>query len=149
MLSPGATGKPVCGYEAKIVDDDMNEVPRRHGRQAGGARADRLPLSRRRAGRPNYVRDGWNLTGDTFVQRRGRLSSISSPASDDMIVSSGYNIAGPEVGAALHSRHGRYAVVAPPTQSAAKSSRLYRTQANDLAAVEASNCRTIKATSRL
>ena len=50
----------------------------------------------------NYVRDGWNLTGDPFVRDAdGRLSFIAR--SDDMIVSSGYNIAGPEVEAALLS----------------------------------------------
>ena len=47
--APGATGRPVPGYEARIVDDDGNEVAARHGRPARGARADRLPLSRRRA----------------------------------------------------------------------------------------------------
>jgi len=50
----------------------------------------------------NYVRDGWNLTGDSFVRdANGRLSFVAR--SDDMIVSSGYNIAGPEVEAALLS----------------------------------------------
>ncbi len=44
---PACTGKPVTGYEARVVDDDMNEVPRGTHRQAGGARAHRLPLSRR------------------------------------------------------------------------------------------------------
>jgi len=50
----------------------------------------------------NYVRDGWNLTGDSFVRdANGRLCFVAR--SDDMIVSSGYNIAGPEVEAALLS----------------------------------------------
>ena len=50
----------------------------------------------------NYVRDGWNLTGDSFVRdAAGRLSFVAR--SDDMIVSSGYNIAGPEIEAALLS----------------------------------------------
>ena len=49
-----------------------------------------------------YVRDGWNLTGDSFVQdAAGRFHFVAR--SDDMIVSSGYNIAGPEVEAALLS----------------------------------------------
>ena len=70
-----------------------------HCRQTRGARADRLPLSRR-SRQSNYVRDGWNLTGDTFVRdENGRLSFVAR--SDDMIISSGYNIAGPEVEAAL------------------------------------------------
>jgi 2-aminobenzoate-CoA ligase len=51
------------------------------------------------------VRDGWNLTGDTFVQdENGRFAFVAR--SDDMIISSGYNIAGPEVEAALLSHPG-------------------------------------------
>ena len=50
----------------------------------------------------NYVRDGWNLTGDAFVRdENGRFSFVAR--ADDMIISSGYNIAGPEVEAALLS----------------------------------------------
>src|SRR5260370_22594289 len=48
----------------------------------------------------NYVRNGWNLTGDTFVRdENGRFAFVAR--SDDMIVSSGYNIARPEIQAAL------------------------------------------------
>jgi 2-aminobenzoate-CoA ligase len=48
----------------------------------------------------NYVRDGWNITGDTFMQdEEGRFHFVAR--ADDMIVSAGYNIAGPEVEAAL------------------------------------------------
>ncbi|UPJ47215.1 benzoate-CoA ligase family protein [Bradyrhizobium sp. 200] len=97
----GTTGHPVAGYEAKIVDDDMNELP------AGtvGKLAVRGPTGCRYLAdkrQSNYVRDGWNLTGDTFVRdASGRLSFVAR--SDDMIVSSGYNIAGPEVETALLS----------------------------------------------
>lgn len=97
----GTTGHPVSGYEAKIVDDDMNELP------AGtvGKLAVRGPTGCRYLAdkrQSNYVRDGWNLTGDSFVRdANGRLSFVAR--SDDMIVSSGYNIAGPEVEAALLS----------------------------------------------
>ena len=48
-LAPGSTGKPVRGYEARIVDEDMKEAAARHGGTARRARPDRLPLSRRRA----------------------------------------------------------------------------------------------------
>ena len=48
-IRAGATGKAVPGYEAKVIDDDGRECRARHGRPARGARADRLPLSRRRA----------------------------------------------------------------------------------------------------
>src|SRR6201984_3019499 len=97
----GKTGKPVTGYEAKVVDDDMNELP------AGsiGKLAVRGPTGCRYLAdsRPtNYVRGGWNLTGDAFMQNEnGRFSFVAR--ADDMIISSGYNIAGPEVEAALLS----------------------------------------------
>ena len=97
----GATGRPVTGYEAKIVGDDMGELPD----GTAGKLAVRGPTGCRYladARQSNYVRDGWNLTGDTFVRdATGRLSFVAR--SDDMIVSSGYNIAGPEVEAALLS----------------------------------------------
>jgi 2-aminobenzoate-CoA ligase len=95
----GKTGRPVSGYEAKIVDDDMTELPP----GAVGRLAVRGPTGCRYladARQSNYVRDGWNLTGDTFIRdENGRLSFVAR--SDDMIVSAGYNIAGPEVEAAL------------------------------------------------
>jgi 2-aminobenzoate-CoA ligase len=95
----GTTGHPVSGYEAKIVDDDMNELPP----GTVGKLAVRGPTGCRYLAdkrQTNYVRDGWNLTGDAFVRdENGRLSFVAR--ADDMIVSAGYNIAGPEVEAAL------------------------------------------------
>ncbi|TYR33139.1 AMP-binding protein [Mesorhizobium microcysteis] len=99
--APGVTGRPVTGYEAKIVDEDMNEVPRGQvGRLAvRGPTGCRYLADARQA---DYVRDGWNLTGDSFIQDEdGRFRFAAR--SDDMIVSAGYNIAGPEVEAALLS----------------------------------------------
>jgi 2-aminobenzoate-CoA ligase len=97
----GTTGQPVSGYEAKVVDDNMNELPD----GTVGKLAVRGPTGCRYLAdsrQSNYVRDGWNLTGDSFVRdATGRLSFVAR--SDDMIVSSGYNIAGPEVEAALLS----------------------------------------------
>ncbi len=96
---PGSTGRPVGGYEARIVGDDMAELPRGEiGKLAvrGPTGCRYLADDRQR----KYVRDGWNLTGDTFVQDdEGRFHFAAR--SDDMIVSAGYNIAGPEVEAAL------------------------------------------------
>ena len=63
----GTTGRPVSGYEAKVVDDDMNEVPP----GTAGKLAVRGPTGCRYladARQSNYVRNGWNLTGDTFVR---------------------------------------------------------------------------------
>jgi 2-aminobenzoate-CoA ligase len=97
----GKTGRPVAGYEAKIVDDDMKELPP----GTAGKLAVRGPTGCRYLSdsrQSNYVRDGWNLTGDTFVSdENGRLSFVAR--SDDMIVSAGYNIAGPDVESALLS----------------------------------------------
>lgn len=98
---PGSTGRPVTGYEARIVDEAMNELPQGEiGRLAvrgpTGCRYMDDPRQRK------YVQDGWNITGDSFAQdEEGRFHFAAR--SDDMIVSSGYNIAGPEVEAALLS----------------------------------------------
>jgi 2-aminobenzoate-CoA ligase len=99
--APACTGRPVAGYEAKVVDDDMNEKPRGEvGRLAvrGPTGCRYLADTRQQT----YVRDGWNLTGDSFVQDAAGYFHFAA-RSDDMIVSSGYNIAGPEVEAALLS----------------------------------------------
>jgi len=95
------TGKPVTGYEAKIFDDDMNEVPTGEvGRLAVRGPTGCRYLSDSR--QETYVRDGWNLTGDSFFQDADGYFHFAA-RSDDMIVSAGYNIAGPEVEAALLS----------------------------------------------
>jgi 2-aminobenzoate-CoA ligase len=96
---PGSTGKPVGGYEARVVDEEMNEAPRGTvGRLAvrGPTGCRYMADDRQR----NYVRNGWNLTGDSFVQDGDGFFHFAA-RSDDMIVSAGYNIAGPEVEAAL------------------------------------------------
>lgn len=96
-----STGKPVGGYEARIVDDEMREVPR----GTIGKLAVRGPTGCRYMadGRQrDYVRDGWNLTGDAFYQDEDGFFHFAA-RSDDMIISAGYNIAGPEVEAALIS----------------------------------------------
>ena len=99
--SPGCTGRPVTGYQARIVGEDMAELP--HGQV--GRLAVKGPTGCRYLAddrQKNYVRDGWNLTGDSFWQDdQGRFHFAAR--SDDMIVSAGYNIAGPEVEAALLS----------------------------------------------
>lgn len=95
----GCTGKPVTGYEAKIVDDDMNTLP--DGEP--GRLAVRGPTGCRYlndARQSVYVRDGWNITGDTFMRDPDGYFYFAA-RNDDMIVSAGYNIAGPEVEAAL------------------------------------------------
>ena len=99
--APASTGKPVGGYEAKIVGDDMKEKPRGEvGKLAvRGPTGCRYLADKRQ---DSYVRNGWNLTGDAFVQDEAGYFHFAARA-DDMIISSGYNIAGPEVEAALLS----------------------------------------------
>ncbi|MFZ5710788.1 MAG: AMP-binding protein [Pseudomonadota bacterium] len=98
---PGCTGRPVTGYRAKIVGEDGAEMPRGEvGRLAvqGPTGCRYLADARQR----DYVKDGWNLTGDSFWQDDEGYFHFAA-RSDDMIVSAGYNIAGPEVEAALLS----------------------------------------------
>ncbi|RTL73101.1 MAG: 2-aminobenzoate-CoA ligase [Hyphomicrobiales bacterium] len=96
---PGCTGRPVAGYEAKIVGEDMRELPRGEiGRLAvRGPTGCRYLADARQA---KYVENGWNLTGDSFWQDEEGYFHFAA-RNDDMIISAGYNIAGPEVEAAL------------------------------------------------
>jgi 2-aminobenzoate-CoA ligase len=115
--APGTTGRSVTGYEAMIVDDDMNEVPRGEiGRLAvrGPTGCRYLADERQRV----YVRDGWNLTGDSFIQDDNGYFHFAA-RSDDLIISSGYNIAGPEVEAALlaHDDVAECAVIGTPDEA--------------------------------
>jgi 2-aminobenzoate-CoA ligase len=98
-IRAGATGKPVPGYEARVVDERGNEVaPGTIGRLAvrGPTGCRYLADARQR----QYVQNGWNITGDTYLMDADGYFWYQA-RSDDMIVSSGYNIAGPEVEAAL------------------------------------------------
>lgn len=98
-IRPGATGRVVPGYEAKVVDEAGNELPPGTiGRLAvrGPTGCRYLADERQKA----YVHDGWNFTGDSYSMDEDGYFWYQA-RSDDMIVSSGYNIAGPEVEAAL------------------------------------------------
>jgi len=99
--APASTGRPVTGYEAKVVDEAMNEKPRGEiGRLAvRGPTGCRYLADERQK---TYVREGWNLTGDAFWQDDNGYFHFAA-RTDDMIISAGYNIAGPEVEAALLS----------------------------------------------
>jgi 2-aminobenzoate-CoA ligase len=111
------TGKEVSGYEARVVDDEMNDVePGTPGRLAvRGPTGCRYLADKRQK---DYVRDGWNLTGDTFVRDEEGYFHFAA-RSDDMIVSAGYNIAGPEVEAALlaHPDVSECAVIGRPDEA--------------------------------
>ncbi|WP_059413418.1 AMP-binding protein [Cupriavidus basilensis] len=98
-VRPGAIGKVVPGYVARIVDEAMQPVPP----GTVGRLAVRGPTGCRYLDDPRqaaYVKDGWNLPGDTFMADADGYYFYQA-RSDDMIVSAGYNIAGPEVESAL------------------------------------------------
>ena len=98
-IRPGSTGRAVPGYVAAVVDEDGRPVPDGEiGRLAvkGPTACRYLADARQKV----YVQHGWNLTGDTFVRDSDGYFWYQA-RSDDMIVSSGYNIAGPEVEEAL------------------------------------------------
>jgi 2-aminobenzoate-CoA ligase len=96
---PGATGKPVPGYVACIMDDEGRPVPN----GTVGRLAVKGPTGCRYLDDPRqsaYVKDGWNYTGDAYmIDEDGWF--VYQARTDDMIVSAGYNIAGPEVESAL------------------------------------------------
>ena len=96
---PACTGKPTAGYQARVLQEDGREAPRgTMGRLAvRGPTGCRYLRGERQA---EYVQDGWNITGDSFVQDEEGYFHFTA-RSDDVIVSAGYNIAGPEVEAAL------------------------------------------------
>ncbi len=98
-IRPGSTGKAVPGYRAMILDASGAPVPDGEpGRLAvqGPTGCRYLSDPRQR----NYVQDGWNITGDTYIRDADGYYWYQA-RSDDMIISSGYNIAGPEVEEAL------------------------------------------------
>lgn len=115
-IRPGATGRPVRGYRAMVVDDDFRPLPP----GAVGRLAVRGPTGCRYLAderQREYVVNGWNLTGDTYrVDEDGYF--WFEARSDDMILSSGYNISGPEVEDALleHPAVAECAVVASPDE---------------------------------
>jgi 2-aminobenzoate-CoA ligase len=116
-IRPGATGKVVPGYEALVVDDRMKPVPD----GTVGKLAVRGPtgcryldnLERQKA----YVKNGWNLTGDSYVRDADGYFWYQA-RTDDMIISAGYNISGPEVENVLllHPKVKECAVVGLPDE---------------------------------
>src|SRR3954469_19304239 len=99
-IRPGATGKAVPGYVAALLDDEGAPIDEGIGRLAvKGPTGCRYFDDERQA---DYVQHGWNVTGDTYRKdRQGYFWYVAR--SDDMIVSSGYNIAAPEVENALYA----------------------------------------------
>jgi 2-aminobenzoate-CoA ligase len=99
-IRPGATGKAVPGYCACVLGEDGTPLPHGTGRLAvKGPTGCRYFDDERQT---SYVQNGWNVTGDTYrADEEGYFWYLAR--SDDMIISSGYNIAAPEVENALLS----------------------------------------------
>jgi 2-aminobenzoate-CoA ligase len=116
-IEPGATGKVVPGYQAKIVDDDGADLdPGNVGRLAvrgptGCRYLDNIEQQRK------YVHDGWNLTGDSYKLDANGYFWYQA-RTDDMIITGGYNVAGPEVENVLleHASVQECAVVGEPDE---------------------------------
>ena len=114
-IRPGATGKAIPGYQARVLDDQgaplgPGEIGRLAVRGPTGCRY--LDDAERQAA---YVQGGWNLTGDAYlVDQEGYF--WYQARTDDMIISAGYNIAGPEIEAVLleHPKVLECAVVGAP-----------------------------------
>jgi 2-aminobenzoate-CoA ligase len=112
-IRPGSTGKAVPGYTATVLDADGNPLDEGIGRLAiKGPTGCRYLDDRRQR---DYVVNGWNLTGDTY-RRDADGYYWYLARSDDMIVSSGYNIGAPEVENALlsHPAVAECAVIGAP-----------------------------------
>jgi len=112
-MRPGSTGRAVPGYEAAILDPGGNELATGEGRLGvKGPTGCRYLDDPRQA---DYVQNGWNITGDTYSKDKDGYYWFVA-RSDDMIVSSGYNIAAPEVEKALlaHPAVAECAVIGVP-----------------------------------
>lgn len=125
-IHPGSTGKVVPGYEAKVIDDEGNEVPpgtigRLAVRGPTGCRYLNN-LERQRT----YVQDGWNLTGDSYIKDEEGYFWYQA-RTDDMIISAGHNISGPEIEAVLldHPKVAECGVVGVPDEERGQIVKAY------------------------
>jgi 2-aminobenzoate-CoA ligase len=121
----GATGRPVPGYQARVVDAGGDELPP----HSIGRLAVRGPTGCRYLADPRqhqYVQNGWNITGDTYLMDEDGYFWYQA-RSDDMIVSAGYNIAGPEVEAVLleHPAVAECGVVGAPDEERGQIVKAY------------------------
>jgi len=117
-IRPGATGRAVPGYQARVIDESGNTVPdgtvgRLAVRGPTGCRyLDNVEQQRK------YVQRGWNLTGDSYMRDADGYYWYQA-RTDDIIISAGYNIAGPEVESVLleHAAVAECAVVGAPDEA--------------------------------
>jgi 2-aminobenzoate-CoA ligase len=124
-IRAGSTGKVVPGYEAKVIDDEGRDcAPGTVGRLAvRGPTGCRYLADKRQT---KYVQNGWNVTGDTFLKDADGYFFYQA-RSDDMIISAGYNIAGPEVESALllHPAIAECGVVGAPDEERGQIVKAY------------------------
>jgi 2-aminobenzoate-CoA ligase len=124
-IRPGATGKPVPGYRACLLGEDGAPL----APPATGRLAVKGPTGCRYFDDPRqaaYVENGWNVTGDTYSEdEEGYFHYVAR--SDDMIVSSGYNIGAPEVENALlaHPAVAECAVIGVPCPERGQKVKAY------------------------
>jgi len=140
-IRPGATGKAVRGYQARVTDDRGDELPsgqvgRLAVRGPTGCRYLDDPVQQK-----EYVKHGWNYTGDAYRMDENGYFFFQA-RTDDMIVSSGYNISGPEVEEALlaHDAVADCACVASPDAergNIVKAFVVLKTGAGDLSSMTA------------
>jgi len=113
-VRPGATGKVVLGYEACILDEQGQQLPPDTVGRLGvkGPTGCRYLADERQR---TYVQHGWNLTGDAYLMDKDGYFWFQA-RTDDMIITAGYNVAGPEVEGALlmHPAVAECAVVGAP-----------------------------------
>jgi 2-aminobenzoate-CoA ligase len=113
----GATGKPVAGYEAKIIDDNGTELPP----NTPGLLAIKGPTGCRYLKKPErqagYVVNGWNVPGDVFMQDSEGWFYYQC-RNDDLIITGGYNVSPPELEAVIneHEAVKESAVVPKPDE---------------------------------
>src|SRR4029079_19564872 len=139
----GSTGKPVPGYAAKSINDDGHDVPP----GTVGRLAVRGPTGCRYLAderQKKYVQDGWDVTGDHYLIAAHGYFWYQA-RSDDMIISAGYNIAGPEVEAALltHTAVAECGVVGCPDEERGQIVKAYVVLRADLSG-DASLTRTLQ-----
>lgn len=116
-MKPGATGLAITGYEAKIIDPNGNESPRNEAGRLAVRGITGCKYINREEKQKEYVQNGWNITGDIFRQDvDGYFWFVAR--GDDMIISSGYNIAAIEVESVLltHPDVAECAVVGLPDE---------------------------------
>jgi 2-aminobenzoate-CoA ligase len=120
-----ATGYAIPGYQARVVDDSGKPCPP----GVVGRLAVKGPTGCRYMDDPrqkDYVRRGWNLTGDAYLMDADGYFFYQS-RTDDMIITAGYNVAGPEVESCLlaHPAVAECGVVGAPDEERGQIVKAY------------------------